>query len=138
MTLSIVRNGKASTVTITPLEQKEDGDAAAAGREAPASSNDLGAELSALDDDLRRRYGVPKDVSGVVVTSVSGRGRAAGKLVKGDVIVEVNFVPVSSVSDTLAKVKSALATPKQPLLIRAKRRGDAGWFDQFVSIELAK
>jgi serine protease Do len=31
-----------------------------------------------------------------------------------------------------------MTTPHQPLLLRVKRRGDAGWFDQFLSIELAK
>ncbi len=137
--LSIVRNGKAMSLALTPSELKEESAATKkAAADAPASSNDLGAELSSLDDDLRRRYGVPKDVSGVVVSSVSGRGRASGKLLKGDVIIEVNFVPVSTVQDTLTKVKTGLATPKQPLLIRVKRRGQAGWFDQFVSIELAK
>jgi len=104
----------------------------------PAGSNDLGAELSAIDDDIRRRFGIPKDVEGVVVTSVSARGRAFGKLSRGDVIVEVNFNKVSSVTDTVAKVETAMTTPQQPLLLRVKRRGDAGWFDQFLSIALTK
>jgi serine protease Do len=103
-----------------------------------ASANDLGADLSSLDDDIRRRYGVPKDVEGVVVTSVSARGPAYGKLVRGDVIIEINFERVSTVTDTLEKVKAARATPAEPLLVRVKRRGEAGWFDQFLSVDLAK
>ena len=84
---------------------------------------------------MRRRYSITKDISGVVVTSVSPRGRAYNKLRRADVIVEVNFQSVSSVTDTLAKVKAALANPSQPILIRVKRRGETGaWFDQFVSI----
>jgi serine protease Do len=138
--LSIIRDGKARNVSVTLGELEDDDDAAGASAlpDMPASSNDLGAELQGIDDDIRRRFGIPKDVEGVVVTSVSARGRAFGKLSRGDVIVEVNFAKVSTVTDTVARVATAMTTPHQPLLLRVKRRGDAGWFDQFLSIELAK
>ena len=138
--LSIIRGGKARTISVTLGELEDDETEAEASPmpDGPSGSNDLGAELSAIDDDIRRRFGIPKDVEGVVVTSVSARGRAFGKLSRGDVIVEVNFNEVSSVTDTVAKVETAMTTPQQPLLLRVKRRGDAGWFDQFLSIELTK
>jgi serine protease Do len=138
--LSVVRDGKARNVSVTLGELADDDDAAGASAlpDMPASSNDLGAELQGIDDDIRRRFGIPKDVEGVVVTSVSARGRAFGKLSRGDVIVEVNFAKVSTVTDTVSRVETAMTTPHQPLLLRVKRRGDAGWFDQFLSIELAK
>lgn len=136
--LSIIRDGRARDVAVTLTELKEDDDTpAAAAPDTAASSNDLGAELSPVDDDMRRRFGIPKDIAGVVVTSVSARGRAYNKLSRGDVIVEVNFQKASSVTDTLAKVKAGLATPNTPILVRVKRRGETGgWFDQFVSIEI--
>jgi serine protease Do len=138
--LSIIRDGKPRNVSIVLGELEDDEEAAAANAppDTPASSNDLGAELSSIDDDVRRRFGVPKDVQGVVVTSVSARGRSFGKLSRGDVIVEVNFAKVSTVTDTVSRIETAMTTPHQPLLLRVKRRGDAGWFDQFLSIELAK
>ena len=138
--LSIIRDGKARNVSVTLGELEDDDDAASASAlpDMPASSNDLGAELQGIDDDIRRRFGIPKDVEGVVVTSVSARGRAFGKLSRGDVIVEVNFAKVSTVTDTVSRVETAMTTPHQPLLLRVKRRGDAGWFDQFLSIELSK
>ena len=138
--LSIIRDGKARNVSVTLGELEDDDDAASASGlpDMPASSNDLGAELQGIDDDIRRRFGIPKDVEGVVVTSVSARGRAFGKLSRGDVIVEVNFAKVSTVTDTVSRVETAMTTPHQPLLLRVKRRGDAGWFDQFLSIELSK
>lgn len=138
--LSIVRDGRARDISVTLTELKEDDDAvAAAAPDTAANSNDLGAELAPIDDDTRRRYSIPKDISGVVVTSVSARGRSSGKLQRADVIVEVNFQSVASVTDTLAKVKAALAVPSQPILIRVKRRGETGgWFDQFVSVEIKK
>ncbi|KCZ92808.1 Do family serine endopeptidase [Hyphomonas johnsonii] len=138
--LAIIRNGKPRTISVTLGELQDEDPAAAANAlpDLPASSNDLGAELSSLDDDIRRRFGIPKDVDGVVVTSVSARGRSFGKLSRGDVIIEVNFAKVSTVTDTVAKVETAMKTPKQPLLLRVKRRGDAGWFDQFISVQLSK
>ena len=138
--LSIIRDGKARNVSVTLGELEDDDDAASASGlpDMPASSNDLGADLQGIDDDIRRRFGIPKDVEGVVVTSVSARGRAFGKLSRGDVIVEVNFAKVSTVTDTVSRVETAMTTPHQPLLLRVKRRGDAGWFDQFLSIELSK
>lgn len=135
--ISLVRDGRSRTVNVTLGElEEEDDTGTSAIFDTPASSNDLGAELSSLDDDVRRRYGIPADVEGVVVTSVSARGRSFGKLRRGDVLVEVNFVRVSTVTDTLEKVEAAMTTPKQPLLLRVKRRGEAGWFDQFISIDL--
>ncbi|MEZ6000397.1 Do family serine endopeptidase [Hyphomonas sp.] len=133
----LVRDGRARTFTVTMGELQEEAEEDTAQLpDLPASVNDLGADLSSLDDDLRRRYGVPKDVEGVVVTSVSARGPSYGKLVRGDVIVEINFERVSTVTDTLEKVKAARANPAEPLLVRVKRRGEAGWFDQFLSVDL--
>jgi len=136
--IAIVRDGKGRTVNVTlgELEDEADTPAADATLDAPASSNDLGAELTSLDDDIRRRYGIPKDVDGVVVTTVSARGRSFGKLQRGDVLVEVNFERVTTVTDTISKVEAAMTTPRQPLLLRVKRRGEAGWFDQFISVDL--
>ncbi|KCZ56829.1 Do family serine endopeptidase [Hyphomonas chukchiensis] len=138
--LSIIRDGKARTISVTLGELQDDEESAPANTlpDGPASSNDLGAELAAIDDDIRRRFGIPKDVDGVVVTGVSARGRSFGKLNRGDVIVEVNFNKVASVTDTVSRVETAMTTPQQPLLLRVKRRGDAGWFDQFLSIELTR
>ena len=140
ISLSIVRDGRTRDVSVTLGElPEEDEPQAAPPSETAGMSNDLGADLVALDDDIRRRFGVPKDMSGVAVTGVSTRGRAYGKLRRGDVIVEVNFQTVGSVSDVLKRLETAVQTPNQPILIRVKRRGDAGgWFDQFVSVEIRK
>jgi len=136
--LAIVRDGRTREVSVTLAELKDDVDTAVqTAPDTAANSNDLGAELSPVDYDVRRRYGISKDISGVVVTSVSPRGRAYNKLRRGDVIIEVNFQTVSSVTDTLAKVKAGLANPSTPILIRVKRKAETGgWFDQFVSIEI--
>ena len=48
----------------------------------------------------------------------------------------MNFERVTTVTDTISKVEAAMTTPRQPLLLRVKRRGEAGWFDQFISVDL--
>lgn len=138
--VALVRGGKPMTISVKlgELEQTEDEDTKATGPEPPATSNDLGAELVSLDDDIRRRFGVPKDVTGVVVTTVSARGRSFGKLIRGDVIIEINSKPVDSVTGAMNQIESAMTTPNQPLLVRVKRRGASGWYDQFLSISLKK
>jgi serine protease Do len=140
ISLNIVRDGRARDVSVTLGElPDEDEPATAAPSETAGMSNDLGADLVALDDDVRRRFGAPRDMSGVAVTAVSTRGRAYNKLRKGDVIVEVNFQTVSAVADVIKRLDTAMRTPNQPILIRVKRRGETGgWFDQFVSIEIKK
>jgi serine protease Do len=136
--LAIVRDGRTREVSVTLAELKDDEDTAAeAVPDTAASSNDLGAQLSPVDDDMRRRYAISRDISGVVVTAVSPRGRAYNKLRRGDVIIEVNFQAVASVTDTLARVKAGLASPDAPILMRIKRKGETGgWFDLFVAIEI--
>ena len=138
--LAIVRDGKRRDIAVK-LGELEDTETVAEKRalpDSPANSNDLGAELSSVDDALRRRYGIPADVDGVVVTSVSARGRSFGELRKGDVIIEIGFSPVTTVTGAVEKVEAAMQTPREPLLLRVKRRGETGWFDQFISIELTK
>lgn len=140
LTLNIVRDGRPRDIQVTLGELPDEDEAAPAQpSETAGLSNDLGADLVALDDDIRRRFGVPKDMNGVAVTGVSARGRAHNKLRRGDVIVEVNFHPVTAVNDVLKRLDTAMQSPDQPILIRVKRRGDAGgWFDQFVSVEIRK
>lgn len=140
ITITLVRDGRQRDMQVTLAElPDEDAPAAATPDEPVGMSNDLGADLVALDDDIRRRFGVPADMSGVAVTAVSARGRAYNRLRRGDVIIEVNFQSVASVNDVLRRVETAMETPGQPILIRVKRRGEAGaWFDQFVSIEIRR
>lgn len=138
--LALVRSGKSQTIAVTlgELETPETTEDKNALLDAPAASNELGADLISLDDDIRRRFGVPKDVSGVVVSTVSARGRAYGKLVRGDVIIELNSNTVDSVSGVMEALSKAMKSPQQPLLLRVKRRGEGGWFDQFLSVDLSK
>lgn len=138
VSIALVRDGRGRTadVKLGELDLGDDETRRDPLTEAPVSSNDLGAELAAIDDDARRRHGIPKDVDGVLISSVSPRGPAFGKLQRGDVIVEIEFEPVVTVSGAIEKVTEAIETPNKPLLVRVKRRGGEGWYDQFFPIDL--
>ncbi|MCI4646156.1 MAG: Do family serine endopeptidase [Hyphomonadaceae bacterium] len=99
------------------------------------TDNALGVEFVTLDETTRRRYGIPSDILGVVVNSVSPRGPSFGKLEKGDVILEMGFDPVSSVADAVEEMEEANTRPETPLLIQVWRGGRGG-YKVFFSIQL--
>lgn len=92
------------------------------------AQNPLGAELKSIDDDARRRYGIARSVSGVLVNSVAASGPSFGKLRKGDVITEMGFERVTSLQDAYDALEPANAPPGEPLLVRVSRSGQTMFF----------
>lgn len=90
------------------------------------TDNALGVQLGAIGDDARRRYGISSDIEGALVKSVATKGPSFGKLRKGDVIVEMDFEPVTNVAEAVEIMQQG----KSPLLVRVHRRGR----DAFYSI----
>ena len=137
VSVDIVRDRRARTLEVT-LGELDTGREAPEEQEIPEmaiTDNALGVEFVTLDDATRRRYGVPSDILGVVVNSVSPRGPSFGKLEKGDVIIEMGFDPVSSVADAVEEMEEATGRPETPLLIQAWRGGRGG-YKAFFSIQL--
>ncbi|MEO0465296.1 MAG: Do family serine endopeptidase [Pseudomonadota bacterium] len=135
--VEIIRDRRARTLNVTlgeldtGREEEEDIDIP----ESPVTDNALGVEFASIDPTARRRYGVPSDIDGVLVNSVSPRGPSFGQLQKGDVILEMGFDTVSSVDDAVQAMETARANPDTPLLMQVWRGGGGG-FTVFVSIEL--
>ncbi|MEM1036226.1 MAG: Do family serine endopeptidase [Pseudomonadota bacterium] len=100
--------------------------------ESALSDNPLGVELGELNDDSRRRYGVPTDVEGVVVRGVSARGPSFGTLQRGDILIEIGFEAVTSPTAALLAMDEAARNASRPVLARVWRGGQA----MFFSIEL--
>ena len=137
VSVDIVRDRRARTLEVT-LGELDTGREAPEEQEIPEmaiTDNALGVEFVTLDDATRRRYGVPSDILGVVVNSVSPRGPSFGKLEKGDVIIEMGFDPVSSVADAVEEMEEATGRPETPLLIQVWRGGRGG-YKAFFSIQL--
>ncbi len=122
----LVREGRKKTVSLIlgerpAAEEKapEDIELTQSAREA----NLLGVELTDITEDERRSPRIPADVTGVLVQSVSPRGPGFGKLMRGDVIIEIGFSEVSTVSQALKALDLAQETPDQPILLRIYRDG---------------
>jgi serine protease Do len=90
---------------------------------APAAQGDndddttlAGVTVRPLNDRLRAMTSIPETVLGLLVMEVAATSNAAGEgLEEGDVIVEVNRVPIGS----LAEFQAALgSTPDKPVFMR--------------------
>ncbi len=118
--LSVVRDGRAQPlrVTVAPLKDER---RAAASAPAAARTGELGMSIEPLTPESARRLGVT-DPKGVVVTEVQpGSPAAEAGVSQGDVIREVNRVPVASPAD----VKKNVARNPQQVLLRVEREGSA-------------
>jgi serine protease Do len=138
----ILRKGQEMTKTVK-LGRLEDGEKQASasksasgknGGEAVAPRKALGLELSALSDELRRKFSLKDTAKGVVVTSVSSDSPAGEKRVQaGDLIVEVNQEAVTQPADVARKVDAAKQAGKRSvLLLVANAQGDT----RFVAVTL--
>ncbi|MBK8164334.1 MAG: DegQ family serine endoprotease [bacterium] len=118
--VQVLRDGKERDVTVK-LGRLPDAEVAA---NAPAARPDArdedktlaGVTVRPLTDRARAATRLPDSVNGLLVTAVASTSNAAGEgLEEGDIIVEVNRAPVT----TLAEFQSALArTPERPVFMR--------------------
>ena len=100
--LKVLRDGETKTVEVKIQELP--------GTE-PTAKNDQGSqdegtldgvEVSNLDNDVRRRFNIPENVRGAVVTGVEpGTAAAEAGLRAGDVILEINRQAVTNADDAV-------------------------------------
>ncbi|TMQ07623.1 MAG: DegQ family serine endoprotease [Deltaproteobacteria bacterium] len=107
LSLQIERHGKPMTVPVT-LGETPAGQGGQGGSTIVDDGILSGLAVQPLDRALRGQLHVPADVDGVVVTKLDRRGpMAATGLREGDVIVEVNRKPVTSVDAFRDAARSA-------------------------------
>jgi serine protease Do len=129
----IWRQGKEMTLKVTVGELTEEAEQQTLASMEPAPSAEttidlLGLKLSAITDELRKKFEIPKDASGVVVTDVAANGPAAEKdLRPGDVIAEVDQKAVTSAEDVGLRVKSAQDNGYRVVTLLVNRGGDFQW-----------
>ncbi len=129
--LTIIRNGKKKTLTVTlgELPEKTNKPEKVTTK---TSEIDLGMEVSNLTSDLAKQYGYEKS-KGVVITDIDPYGPAAQKGLKvGDLIKEVNRTRVTNVQEykkVIAKLR-----PGDVVLFLIQRGKD----NLFVAIEVPK
>jgi serine protease Do len=88
---------------------------------APESSSLIGLSLAPLDDELRAKHNIGKDVKGVIVLQVDPASPAAAKGVKaGDVIVEVAQEAVTSLDDITKSIDKVRKAGRRQVLLRVE------------------
>jgi serine protease Do len=126
LTIDLVRDGAAKTVTAQVVEQPADLVARLNRNQSSpdpsgASQNAVfaGIEVQNLTDRLRAEAKVPPNVNGVIVTRVDPNSTAAQELRPGDVIEQINRQPVSNV-DEFQSVVGQL-DPDRPVMVGMAR-----------------
>jgi serine protease Do len=128
--VKFIRRGdeKSARITVGELEEAERTGLLESGERSSApdeTMDSLGLALAALTPQLRREYGVPEAVSGVVILDVAqGSPAAANGIEPGDVIVEVNQQRVGSAKDIADKVEEMKKAGRESLLLLVARKGD--------------
>jgi serine protease Do len=123
----VLRDGKEVTLKITPdrLEDSEKPKQASAGKEEPikaAPKNSLGLGLSAMTDDVRKRYKVKDGVKGVVVVSIDQNSPIADRDIRpGDVIVEFQHQVPSNPADVQKRLDALKKEGKKTALMLVVR-----------------
>jgi len=128
----VFRKGKTLTLKITiALLEEQDAPIDATAPDSGGGASDelelteLGLTLETLSADARAQFGIPDDVTGVVVTGVAEGGSAGEKGVRpGDVIVEVGQEPVGSPEEVESRVADAVAAGRKSVLFLIQSGGD--------------
>ncbi|MEZ5830284.1 MAG: DegQ family serine endoprotease [Dongiaceae bacterium] len=88
----------------------------------------LGLKLSAITDDLRKKFQFADDAEGVVVVDVAQSGPAAEKDMRpGDIIAEVDQKAVSTPADVSQRVKAAQDNGYRVVTLLVNRAGEFQW-----------
>jgi serine protease Do len=86
----------------------------------------LGFAVVELGPQARQQLGVDESVQGVVVTTVTPHGPAAGTLARGDIILELNRQPVRNVRELERAAQQVSAGDVVVLRIRSAGTGNVG------------
>ncbi|HYJ31897.1 MAG TPA: Do family serine endopeptidase [Candidatus Binatia bacterium] len=129
----VLRNGKPRDLAVTLAERPPEDQVAKADNATPSTASDwLGIQVSALGSDAAGEFNL-HDKTGVVITDVTeGSGADDSGLRPGDVVKEVNDIPVKDMMEYTHAVEAAKRkNPAKPVVFLIKR-GDA---TQFVAVE---
>jgi serine protease Do len=137
--VDVIRGGQhvALQATTAEMDEKKLAAAMGGGMENPAEkptnkASALGLSLSELNADMRQRLNIPKEINGVLVSRVKDGSPAADHGVEaGDVIVQVNGLPVDKPEDVIAQANSLKSGEKKAILLLINRHGN----NRFLAIE---
>ena len=120
----VMRDGKLFLTKVDVEEHAEEVKPAAAVVPAAVNYGALGIRVSDLSADAAKRMGLPKEAKGVVVAEVKANSPAAQSgLASGQVILQVNKVPVASAEEFRRAVEQS-ASEKGAVLHVLRPNGD--------------
>jgi serine protease Do len=118
----ILRNGEVEQIEVTVRELPEDRALAQGGGQSEEDTGRLeGVAVSDLNESNRAELGLPKNVSGALITAIDPASAAAeAGLQRGDVIQEIDRQPVT---DAEAAQRLSRASENEATLVRIWRQG---------------
>ncbi|WP_319408956.1 DegQ family serine endoprotease [uncultured Desulfosarcina sp.] len=120
--IDLIRDGKKKALTVT-LAKREDDEKTIAAQS--RENDELGIEVTDLDSDIARRFGIDGKESGVLVTDVKDESLARDADVRpGDIIKEINRTVVKDRKDFVQLMKKNEENNTIQLLVK---RRDAGY-----------
>jgi Do/DeqQ family serine protease len=126
--VTVLRDGSPRELTATLDEfempgNKADGesDNSDGTPEKQSDTGKLGLTLQPLTPQIARQFGIESDAEGMVVTGVDADGAAAeAGIARGDILLEINRQPASSLEAVQSAIQSAAG---KPVLLLVSRRG---------------
>jgi serine protease Do len=138
----VIRKGKEQTlkITVQKLQEAENKPNKQTRNDSPpqqqrvAPNRMLGLELSALSDELRRRYKFKEGLKGLIVTAVDPGSNAAEQNIEaGLIVVEVSGEPVGSTAELQKRVEVLKKAGKRSALLLLM---NAGGEQRFVAVAI--
>jgi serine protease Do len=126
--ITVIRDGRRQTLTAKTAERPPDGADEEVDPEEVAEPvrNKLGMSVTDITAEMRRMYGLPETVSGVLVTDVKNVSAAGeANISRGDVISEVQGQRVDNVSEFRAAVDRLRSGQRVRLYVSSYQQGRA-------------
>jgi serine protease Do len=119
--IELIRDGKRKKLTVT-LAKRDDDEKIVASQS--RDSDELGIEVTDLDSDIARRFGIDGKENGVLVTDVKDDSLAQEADVRsGDIVKEINRTVVKDRSDFVRLMKKNRDNDTLQLLIKRRNAG---------------
>lgn len=120
-TIELIRDGKHKSLTVTLAKREDDLKAEATQSH---DSEEMGIEVTDLNSEIARRYGIDGDEDGVLVTDVKDGSLAQEAEVRaGDIIKEINRTIVKDREDFVRLVKKYKDDDSVQLLVKRRNAG---------------
>jgi S1-C subfamily serine protease len=119
--VDLIRDGKPKTLTVT-LAKRDDDEKTLATQS--RDNDELGIEVTDLDSDIARRFGIESKENGVLVTDVKDDSLAREADVRpGDIIKEINRTVVKDRKDFVQLMKKNEKSETIQLLVKRRNAG---------------